>query len=203
MNNMKKQVVVIHGGDTFKSFDEYVAFLKGFVIDSLDYFRGVSWKDSLGESLGADFDVIAPKMPNKFNAQYLEWKIWFEKIIPLLQNEVTLAGHSLGGIFLAKYLSENNFPKKIKSLHLVAAPYDDESEESLGDFTLKGNLENVSKQVPDIFIYHSKDDYVVPFHEAEKYKKAFPSATLTVFEDRGHFNQENFPELVNTIKLIS
>ncbi len=200
---MKKQVVVIHGGDTFKNFDEYITFLKEFVIDSLDYFRGKNWKETLEGSLGSDFEAIVPRMPNKFNAKYEEWKIWFEKIIPLLQGEVTLVGHSLGGIFLAKFLSENDFPKKIKSLHLVAAPYDDESEESLGDFALEHNLENVSKQVSDIFIYHSRDDHVVPFHEAEKYKKAFPSATFTVFENRGHFNQENFPELVNNIKLMN
>lgn len=198
---MKKQIVVIHGGDTFNTYDEYISFLKGFVIDSLDYFKGGSWKDSLGQSLGESFEVIAPKMPNKFNAKYAEWKIWFEKLLPLLDQEVIFVGHSLGGIFLAKYLSEHTQNKIIKAVFLLAAPYDEkDTDESLADFSLPESLENFEKQVSSIYLYHSKDDPVVPFVDVEKYKKALPNAVLHVFEDRKHFNQEVFPELVEAIK---
>src|SRR4051812_10882369 len=108
---MKKQVVVIHGGDTFGTYEEYIAFLKDFAIDSLEYFMKMGWKDTLQESLGGAYQVILPKMPNKINAKYVEWKVWFEKLLPLLNNEIILIGHSLGGTFLAKYLSENKLPK--------------------------------------------------------------------------------------------
>ncbi len=63
-------------------------------------------------------------MPNKTNAQFEEWKIWFEKFIPFLNDGVILVGHSLGGVFLAKYLSENKFPKKIGGVFLVSAVYE-------------------------------------------------------------------------------
>ena len=45
-----------------------------------------------------------------------------------------LIGHSLGVIFLVKYLSENNFRVKTNKLILLALPYDDESIEDLTNF---------------------------------------------------------------------
>ena len=203
---MKKQVVVIHGGDTFKTYEEYLSFLKDFEIDSLEYYKGTSWKGSLEEELGDGFEVIAPKMPSKNNAKFMEWKIWFEKLVPLLEQDIMLVGHSMGGIFLAKYLSENKFPKKIKAVFLVASPYDDRDFGYLGDFALPKSLDGLEKQANKLFIYHSTDDPIVPFVEFSKYKKALPKAHTEVFKDRGHFNQETyqggFPEIVRDIKSL-
>ena len=104
---MKKQVVVIHGGDTFKTYEQYLRFLKRFDIDFERYRSGKNdWKTNLREALGEEYEVIAPVMPNKNNAKYPEWQIWFEKFIPFLNGEIILVGHSLGGTFIAKYLSE-------------------------------------------------------------------------------------------------
>jgi len=199
---MKKQILVIHGGETFNSYEDYVASLKGEVIN-LEYFKKRRWRKSLQQKLGQNFEVITPDMPNGWNAKYLEWKIWLEKIIPFLDNGVILVGHSLGGIFLAKYLSENNLPKKVRSLFLISAPFDEKDlDESLGDFILPQSLEGINKQAEEIFIYHSKDDPVVPFTDCLKFKNKLPNAEVVVFEDREHFNQEEFPELIEKIKKI-
>ncbi|MFA6476456.1 MAG: alpha/beta fold hydrolase [Candidatus Paceibacterota bacterium] len=198
---IKKQVIVIHGGDTFETREEYLAFLKSYQIKSLDYFKGKDWKKTLQERLGEDFEVIVPAMPCKINARYEEWKIWFEKIIPLLNDEVILIGHSMGGTFLAKYLTENNFPKKVLSLHLVAAPYDTEViKESLVDFALNKTVEGLAQYTDKIFLYQSKEDKVVALEDAMKYKRDLPNAEINIFEGRGHFKQEEFPELVERIK---
>lgn len=200
---MKKQIIVIHGGDTFGTYEEYVAFLKNVAIDSLDYFGRKTWKETLPAKIGDQFEIIAPRMPNRTNAKYLEWKIWFEKLLPFLESEIILVGHSLGGIFLAKYLSENSVSKNIKGVFLVGAPYDDkDADYSLADFNLPNNLEKLQSQSGELFIFHSKDDPVVPFADFEKYKSALPGAHTMIFEDRGHFNQEEFPELVDEIQKI-
>ncbi len=139
---MKKQIVVIHGGDSFDTHEEYLSFLKSFEINDLSYFTGENWKTTLQERLGDNFDVILPRMPNPLNARYAEWKIWFDKLVPFLDDGVILVGHSLGGIFLAKYLSENKFPKTITATILISAPFDGEGdEESLVDFILPSSLE--------------------------------------------------------------
>lgn len=197
---MKKQVVVIHGGDTFDSYEEYISFLKDFKVD-LESLRQKRWKSLLQKELGEDFDIIALQMPNSSNAKYSEWKLWFEKYIPLLNDKVVLLGHSLGGLFLAKYLSENKFPKKIRGVFLVAPPYEEETgTKSVADFALPGDLKELEEQAEGIFLYHSKDDSLVPLAEMEKYKKDLPEAHVVTFEDRGHFNQEEFPEIVRDIK---
>ena len=108
-----QQIIIIHGGTTYKSHEEYFLALKGLDI-KLDRMKSSKdWKDGLQEKLGEDFTVYIPQMPNKQNAQYEEWKILFEKVVKLLDDYIVLIGHSMGGIFLAKYLSENNIHKKI------------------------------------------------------------------------------------------
>ena len=197
---MKKQIIFIHGGETFETYNDYLEYLKGCEFDPYKE-RGEMWKDSLGEKLGSDFEVIAPQMPSQKNAKYLEWKLWFEKVIPYVKDSVVIVGHSLGGIFVAKYLSESDFPKKILATYLIAPPYDDkDSEYSLADFVPLDTLERFEKQGGKIFIYQSKDDTLVPFINAEKYAKDLPKVTLVVFENKGHFLQEEFPELVESIK---
>jgi predicted alpha/beta hydrolase family esterase len=54
--------------------------------------------------------------------------------------------------------------------------------------------------VDKIFLYQSKDDPEVSFHDAEKYKRDLPKAELIIFEDRGHFLQQDFFELIENIK---
>ena len=144
--------------------------------------------------LGRNFEIILPAMPNKNNARYAEWKLWFEKFIPHLRSGVTLIGHSLGGLFLVKYLSEKTFPKKIRAIFLVSPPRGE------GDFTMPKNFKKLEKQARKIFLYHSRDDRVVPFSEFEKYRKNLGLAVARGFGRRGHFNQGKFPELVKDIR---
>lgn len=196
---MKPNIILIHGGTTFDTYEEYFEYLKSSEL-TLEKINRKDWKDSLYLDL-PDFEIVYPKMPNSKNARYEEWKLWFKKLIPLISDEVILVGHSLGGIFLAKYLSENIFPKTITQLHLVAAPYDTEIiKESLADFALSKTVENIESQVKKIFLYQSKDDFAVAYEDVLKYKRDLPKSELVIFENRGHFLQEDFPELIKNIK---
>lgn len=195
---MKKQVVVIHGGDTFNTHEDYLDFLRNFNIDIERYkSKKDDWKPWLRQRLGDEYEIILPQMPNKSNAQYDEWKIWFDKITQFLNDEVILVGHSLGGSFLAKYLSENIFPKKIKGVFLVSAVFDKDSEGyNLASFTLP---EKLDLQTDNIFLYHSEDDPVVPISALEKFQQSFSGSRGCIFEDRKHINQEEFEELAQDI----
>ncbi len=197
--NINQQVVVIHGGNAFDNYQDYLDNLKKKEI-SLEklYLRG--WKENLGNDLGEGFDVLAPRMPNSQNARYLEWKIWFEKIIPFLDDNLIFIGHSLGGIFLVKYLTENNYPKKIKAVLLVGIPYNTPTRHPLADFNITKPLANFTRQAGKIVIFHSKDDKIVPFSNAKQFLKEIPNAVFNSFKDRGHFNQETFPEIIKLIK---
>ncbi|XLQ20363.1 MAG: alpha/beta fold hydrolase [Candidatus Moraniibacteriota bacterium] len=193
----KKQVIVIHGGDAWDTHDEYIEYLKNydFTQEKFDKVTSRRWKDSLQESLGDNFQVIKPGMPSSRNAKYNEWLIWFEKLLPYVVDGAILVGHSLGANFLAKYLAENMLDVDINQVHLVAGCYG-----AKGDFDLQESLKNVENQCDNIYIYHSLDDFVVSFDDGKKYQVALPNAVFVEFEDRNHFLQEEFPEIVENIK---
>jgi uncharacterized protein len=197
-----KQLVFIHGGESFDTYESYLEMLRtwDYVPPSKD--EPKRWKHALAHELEANgWEVHMPSMPSKNNAKYAEWKIWFEKVVPYLKDGVVLVGHSLGGIFLAKYLSEETIPVSVRATFIIAAPFDNtEPGESLADFILPVSLARLAEQGGDIFLYHSEDDDVVPFGELGKYWEHLPEAEVRTFTDRGHFLGSEFPELLECIR---
>jgi len=200
---MKKrtQILLIHGGTTFKNKKDFLHFLKNRKISIK---KKIKWSDEyLDKQLGAKFEIIKPAMPLKEDAKYDEWKIYFERYFPFIKNNIILIGSSLGGIFLAKYLSEHKFPKRIKSSYLIAPPFDNtlEGEDLVGGFKLKSNLHLLEKNSKNLCLMFSKDDNVVPVSHAEKYRKKLKNAKIIIYESKnGHFKISEFPELIKMIK---
>jgi len=197
----KKQVIVIHGGSSFGQYEDYINYLKtcDLTLESMKSGKG-GWKNSLQKDLGDDFEVLLPQMPNPRNAKYLEWRLWFERILGVLDKEIILIGHSLGGMFLLKYLEESKIDKKIVQLHLVATPCNEPEKHYLQEFGLPGSFDNVKKQTAKIFFYFSEDDAIVPIETVNFFKVKFSEAEFVLFSDRGHFKQAVFPELIKNIK---
>lgn len=201
---MKKQVLLIGGGDSFTKHEDFLSHLRTATLRSLPGAEStLRWSQTLVEDLGPDFEVFVPSMPNKQNANYEEWKIWLERHFEYLNDGVVLIGWSLGGMFLAKYLSENNTPFNIKALFLLAAPcgtYGDGTGNDCGSFQFSpAILANLDKKALKINIFHSKDDFVVPFEHALSYKKFLPEAELMTFEDKNHFLVPALPELLSRV----
>lgn len=200
---MKKQIIFIHGGTANSNYDNFLKYLKTEPLWNLLEESPKRWKQTLREVLGSSYEVYLPSMPNKENAVYKEWKIWFERYLSYINEEVILIGHSQGGYFLAKYLSEQRLSVKLKAVYLIASPFspDDFDGEDGGDFAFDvEDIHNISSQTENVFILHSKDDPVVPYSHALKFKENLPDAELMTFEDRNHFLQEEFPEIIESIQ---
>lgn len=197
----KIQVFIIHGGMTFKNKKDYLHYLKTRKI-SIE--EKIYWSNEyLKKNLGNKFEIIKPRMPLQDNAMYGEWKTHFERHFPYLTDNIILIGASLGGIFLAKYLSENKFPKKILATYLICPPFDDTlSEEDLvNGFELKSDLSLIEKNSKNLNLLFSKDDDVVPVSHAEKYRKKLKNANIVIYPSKnGHFKIAEFPEIVKMIK---
>lgn len=197
----KIQVLVIHGGMTFKNERDYLKYLKTKKLSTKNKVRWAS--DYLPRALGKNFEVTNPRMPLADNAKYRDWKILFERYLSLLRGKYVLIGESLGGVFLAKYLSENKLRKKAISIFLVCPPFDNSlpGEDLVGGFTLKSNLSLLEKNCKNLYLLFSKDDDVVPTSHAKKYTKKLVKAHLVIYKSKnGHFNVPRFPEIVKMIK---
>lgn len=197
-----KQVMVIHGGTTFEKYEDFISHLltKKVLIERLTY--KPLWKERLQEDLGNNYQVLLPSMPNKANARYSEWKLWFTRLTEVLEDDSILIGHSLGAIFLAKYLSEERVAFKPSATILIAGPYDDDSEEDLTDFKITSLNPLFTKQAGELTFIHGSDDPVIPITEVDKYKREAPEATYITLPAPDHFMRESLPELIQVIKQV-
>lgn len=201
-----RSLLYIHGADSFKN-----------KVDFLDYLRTVPlrepigvgerpkrWPETLAADLGPEVLVIAPSMPNKQNADYDEWKVWFERHVSLVTKPYSLLGWSQGGYFLAKYLAENKMETPPTALVLVAAPAgliaDPGGDNPAWQFDLTALRAALEQNAIKTFVFHSEDDPIVPYAHALRYRDALPAATLVSLTDKGHCVLERFPELIECLR---
>lgn len=194
-------MLTIHGGMTFKSEKDYLRYLRTKKVSTK---KKIYWAgDYLEKSLGRKFDIIAPRMPLQDNAKYRDWKIILERYIPLLKGNFILIGSSLGGVFLAKYLSENKLSRKALATYLVCPPFDNSllGEDLVGGFKLKADLSMIQKNSKNTYLLFSKDDDVVPVAHAKKYRNKLKNARIIIYPSKnGHFNVPRFPEIIKLIR---
>ena len=197
----KTQILLIHGGETFKNQKDYLNYLKNRPVTLENKPRWA--QEYFTKEMGKNFQIIRPRMPLQENAKYSDWKIYFKRYLPLLGDRIVLIGNSLGGIFLAKYLSENKLPRKALSVYLVCAPFDNthSDEDLVGGFKLKSDLSLIEKNTEKLTMLFSADDECVPPYHAEKYRDKLPNAKIIIYKSKnGHFKISKFPEIVKMIK---
>lgn len=196
------QIIFIKWWEAFYNDEQYYSFLEKKEYNPYKVRkRRRNW---LVSELSSDFDIITPDIPARQFAKYKAWKIWFEKLFPYLtKDKLILIWSSLWWTFLVKYLSENDFPRQIDELHLIAPAISDEwlVDEYICDFKPEEEkISEIEKKANNVSLYFSEDDPVIPFSHYEKYKLTLRSSEFFIFKDRWHFSVETFPELLEKIK---
>ncbi|WP_100013138.1 alpha/beta hydrolase [Lentibacillus sediminis] len=158
-------------------------------------------KAYLKEALGNEYNLIDPKMPDPENPKYTLWKAQLEKEFASLNGEMLLIGHSLGGSVLLKYLSEEACKQSISGLFMIAAPYWGGDDDWLAkEYTLSENFASKLPQISQVFLYHSRNDKVVPSAHLEHYQEKLPQANTRILDGTEHAFSDGLPELVNDIR---
>jgi predicted alpha/beta hydrolase family esterase len=158
---------------------------------------------SLQHALGTGYDVLSPKMPEEDRPVYQAWKERIANELVTLEGEVILVGHSLGGSVLLKYLSEEEVEKPVAGLFLIATPYWGFEDWKVDEYALREDFASKIPRGMPVFLYHSRDDEVVPFAHAALYAEKLPRATVREFDGRGHQFGDDLSEVAREIKMHS
>jgi predicted alpha/beta hydrolase family esterase len=197
----KPQIFLIHGGMTFDNKKNYQNYLRTREISLV---KKISWSgEYLHKKLGRDCEIIQPRFPLEDDAKYADWKVYFERFFPYFRPGLILIGSSLGGMFLARYLSENRFPKPLRSVYMVCPPFDRSGlyEDLAGGFRLRPDLSLIEKNCSRVNLLFSRNDDIVPVAHAAKYAKKLKKARIIIFPNiKGHFKIAEFPEIIKMIR---
>jgi predicted alpha/beta hydrolase family esterase len=181
---MKKPVLFVHGGGQgAHEEDEKLAA-------------------SLRDELGATYEVRYPKMPDEDGPEYGAWRDRITEELAAMDAEAILVGHSLGASILLKYLSEEETETPVSGLFLVAPPYWGAEDWEVDDYELREDFASKLPEGLPVFLYHSRDDEVVPFAHLALYAERLPQATVREFDGRGHQFGDDLSEVARDIELL-
>lgn len=146
----------------------------------------------------------ALEMPRSYNPVYKD----HERVLNQMEisEKTTLVGHSCGGGFLLRYLSEhqNLKPKKV----ILVAPWLDlenylkelNPDSDYFDFTIDTSI----LERTDLCCMYSTDDDNSILESVKMIREKIPDIKVSEFSDKGHFTEpdlrsKEFPELLSEI----
>ncbi len=166
-----------------------------------DYGADAKLVNSLRESLGKDYTVHYPLMPDESSPDFGRKK-QIAKEISLIKDEIFLVGHSLGASMLLNYLSQNEVKKNIKGVFLISTPFWSGDEDWIQGLKLPKDFPGKLPINVPIFLYHCRDDEVVPFDHLLLYAQALPQASVREIARGGHQLNNDLSFVAKEIKSL-
>lgn len=144
-------------------------------------------------------ETQTPEMPGFYEPNYEKWKDLLDKFDP--DENTILIGHSCGGGFLVRWLSENK--KKISKMILVA-PWLDPNKKIDPNFFNFEIDPDLALRTDGITIIYSTDDNEGIMKSIDILKSKINNFQIKEFHGKGHFifkslKSEKFPELLDII----
>ena len=158
--------------------------------------------NTLQKELANEYHIHFPLIAQPDAPTYQMWKQLFDAELQEKTEPMILIGHSLGASTLLKYLSEEKPTITILGLFLISTPFWSKKGWDTNDFVLKEGFESELPHIPYVFLYHSKDDDMVPFNHLDFYKKAFPKAMVRALKGNDHAFENGLPVLVSDLKKL-
>lgn len=164
-----------------------------------------NWFPWLREELGVrGKKYIVPHFPSFEKQNYQNWSNILKSYldIGMITEDTTFITHSLGGIFLVKFLLENN--RKVKKIVFVAAfnhlVFERENELYDSFYVEEKKLENFKMFCQEMICIYSNNDPYIPEEDAIHFANKI-GAKKVLLENAGHFTGKygyrEFKELWN------
>jgi hypothetical protein len=150
-----------------------------------------------------DIHAVSIEPPFPFRPRYDEWKKEFERFD--ITPETILVGHSCGGGFLVRWLSENK-DKRVGKVVLVA-PWTNPDNYEVSDTADFFEFEidpDFPLRTKGVTVFISSDDEPSVVRTVEILKYTVNGLNVKQYSDKGHFTADGpgtnqFPELLNEI----
>jgi predicted alpha/beta hydrolase family esterase len=187
-----KTAIIIHGMSDDK--EEYLKMLSS---ENEECWHWLLWlKDELVKKNIISEVLI---MPEAYNPEYNAWKEMFERLP--LNEETILVGHSCGGGFIVRYLSENDV--KVGKVVLVAPWIDPDKYLKTRMFNFEIDEKIVAK-TKGITIFSSTNDMQEVQDSIKILKEKIKDIKVVEFINKGHFCYGDmktceFPELLEEV----
>jgi predicted alpha/beta hydrolase family esterase len=151
-----------------------------------------------------DIHTMALEMPNSYYPEYEIWKKELERFD--INEETLLVGHSCGGGFLVRYLSENDV--KVGKVILVAPwlgilgldgdDHEDVFDETFFEFEIDREL---AAKTHSLTLIESTNDMSQVQESIQILKNSIDNMKIVTLENKGHFTLDSlgtvgFPELL-------
>lgn len=181
---MKKRVLLVHGGGQGA------------------YEEDEGLAAALREALGPACEVRYPRMSEANGPDYGTWRRGISEELAALGGGSILAGHSLGASLLLKYLCEEKVETSVAGLFLIAPPYWGAEDWEAGEYELEEDFASKLPEGLPVFLYHSRDDEVVPFSHLALYAAKLPWAAVREFDGPGHYFEGGLQEVARDIQKL-
>ncbi len=146
------------------------------------------------------YEAHTPEIPYPYEPHYPTWKREFERYS--LNHETILVGHSCGGGFLVRWLSEN--PSVVVGKVLLVAPWIDIERSRTTDFFDFHIDPAIATRTKGLMLFNSSNDGPNIHTSVERILAIVHHIQYREFQNYGHFCVEDmkrieFPELLEFI----
>ncbi len=179
MNN----AIILHGKPNRESAD-----IPGFRPSA---FHWLPWLR--GELMSRAIHAVTPDVPNAWVPDYAAWQQEFER--HPVNATTLLVGHSCGGGFILRWLSEHTEVRVARVL--LVAPWLDPAREETTDFFDFAIDPTLSRRTDGVVVFVSDDDHASIHASVAIIMKSLVGTGLREFVGRGHFCTDEFPELLS------
>lgn len=156
--------------------------------------------ESLKRSLGPDYDIRYPRMPNEDDPKFSPWKAALLKELDKLDAGAVLVGHSIGATILVHSLAEQP-PKRVPAgIFLISMPFIGEGGWPSDEIEPKPDLGAKLPAPSAVYIYQGSADETVPAKHADLNAKAIPQAVLRKLLGRDHQLNNDMSEVAADIR---
>jgi predicted alpha/beta hydrolase family esterase len=188
---MTKSAIILHGKPTREEFYDLST-------PSESNAHWLAWLQS--QLIKRDIPAATPEIPRSYEP---EWGLWVKEVERFeIGPETMLIGHSCGGGFWVRYLSEHK-DLRVGKVVLVAPWLDPDGDQTNGFFDFEIDPELV-KRTKGVTIFNSDNDMGNVHKSVAILRENIKDAEYKEFHKYGHFcfedmNTTEFPELLEEL----